>query len=128
VAFNDKNHLIAAGFYFTNLRDIVRCAFCGVKLVYWQHEDDPFMTTIALVRLVGSFDVYLSGTFLLVLPTSLAHYLSTLPEVAHFEYKPNSYPERLEVLLFVFLLFLSVQLLEPPSLIFNFLLAASSRI
>jgi len=34
------------------------------------------------VRLVGSLNVYLSGTSLLVLPTILPHRLSSLPDAA----------------------------------------------
>jgi len=33
VTFIDKNHLVAAGFYFTNQSDIFRCAFRGVEIV-----------------------------------------------------------------------------------------------
>jgi len=38
----DKNHLAAAGFYYTKWSDVVRCAFCGVELGYWEEGDDPF--------------------------------------------------------------------------------------
>jgi len=34
VSFMNKNYLAAAGFYFTNCSDVVRCAFCGVKVGY----------------------------------------------------------------------------------------------
>jgi len=32
VPFMDANQLAAAGFYFTNQSDIVRCVFCGVEI------------------------------------------------------------------------------------------------
>ena len=31
----DANQLAAAGFYFTDQSDIVRCVFCGVEIGYW---------------------------------------------------------------------------------------------
>jgi len=42
VSFMDKNHLSAAGFYFTNRNDVVRCAFCGVEVGRWEVGDDAF--------------------------------------------------------------------------------------
>jgi hypothetical protein len=32
VSFMDPNQMAAAGFYFTNRRDIVCCAFCAVEI------------------------------------------------------------------------------------------------
>jgi hypothetical protein len=32
----DANQLAAIGFYFTNHNVIVRCAFCGVEVGYWE--------------------------------------------------------------------------------------------
>jgi len=40
VSFMDKNQLSAAGFYFTNRGDVVRCAFCGVEVGRWEEGDD----------------------------------------------------------------------------------------
>jgi len=48
VPFMDANQLAAAGFYFTNQSDIVRCVFCGVEIVYWREEDDGLKVTSAL--------------------------------------------------------------------------------
>ena len=42
VSFMDKNYLAAAGFYFTNCGDVVRCAFCGVEEGYWKEGDNAF--------------------------------------------------------------------------------------
>jgi len=42
VPFMDTNHLSAAGFYFTNRGDVVRCAFCGVEVGRWEEGDDAF--------------------------------------------------------------------------------------
>jgi len=40
VPFMDANQLAAAGFYFTNLSDVVRCVFCGVRVCHWSAGDD----------------------------------------------------------------------------------------
>ena len=40
VSFMDKNYLAAAGFYFTNCGDVVRCGFCGVEVGYWKKGDN----------------------------------------------------------------------------------------
>ena len=42
VSFMDKNYLAAAGFYFTNCGDVVRCAFCEVEVGYWKKGDNAF--------------------------------------------------------------------------------------
>jgi hypothetical protein len=42
VSFMDTNHLSAAGFYYTNQGDVVRCAFCGVEVGRWEEGDDAF--------------------------------------------------------------------------------------
>ena len=66
------------------------------------------------VRLVSSLDVYLPGTSLLVLPTSLQHLLSNLPEAATCVWFSlrifNSHEERLRRLVCISS-FVSVQLL-----------------
>ena len=36
----NANQLVAAGFYFTNLSDVVRCFFCGVQVCHWSEGDD----------------------------------------------------------------------------------------
>jgi len=36
----DANELAAAGFYFTNWSDVVRCAFCGVQVGRSEEGDD----------------------------------------------------------------------------------------
>ena len=38
----DVNQLVAAGFFFTNRGDVVRCAFCGVEVGHWVEGDDAF--------------------------------------------------------------------------------------
>ena len=40
VLFMDVNQWAAAVFYFTNKSDLVRCAFCGVEVGYWEEEDN----------------------------------------------------------------------------------------
>jgi hypothetical protein len=42
VSFMDKDHMSAAGFYFTNRGDVVCCAFCGVEVGRWEEGDDAF--------------------------------------------------------------------------------------
>ena len=42
MSFMDKNDMSAVGFYFTEQEDVVRCAFCGVKVGRWEQGDDPF--------------------------------------------------------------------------------------
>ena len=42
VQFIDKNQLAAVGFYYTDWKDLVYCAFYGVQLSQWEQEDDPF--------------------------------------------------------------------------------------
>ena len=39
VQFMDANELVAAGFYFTNWGDVVRCAFCEVEVGRWEEGD-----------------------------------------------------------------------------------------
>lgn len=41
VSFIDKHKLAAAGFYYINRDDIVRCAFCEVEVGNWEEGDDP---------------------------------------------------------------------------------------
>ena len=40
VEFIDKNDLAAAGFYHTQFKDVVCCAYCNVRLGQWKHEDN----------------------------------------------------------------------------------------
>ena len=42
MSFMDKNDMSAVGFYFTEQEDVVRCAFCGVKVGRWEQGDDTF--------------------------------------------------------------------------------------
>jgi len=42
VSFIGKNYLAADGFYFTNCGDVIRCAFCGVKVGYWKEGYNAF--------------------------------------------------------------------------------------
>ena len=57
VAFMDKNHLAAAGFYYTNSSGVVCCA---LELGHWQ-ETTHSKTTSAGVRLVGSLTLQRGG-------------------------------------------------------------------
>jgi len=36
----EPKQLAAAGFYFTNQSDLVRCFFCGVEMGHWEEGDD----------------------------------------------------------------------------------------
>lgn len=42
ITFMDPHRLSAAGFYYTDQNDVVRCAFCGVEVGRWEEGDDPF--------------------------------------------------------------------------------------
>jgi hypothetical protein len=37
----DIDKLVSAGFFYTNLGDVVRCAFCNVEVGRWEKGDDP---------------------------------------------------------------------------------------
>jgi len=54
VPFVDANQLAAAGFYFTNQSDIVRCVFCGVEIGYWTDGDDALKEHQRWSRSCGS--------------------------------------------------------------------------
>jgi hypothetical protein len=38
----EPNQMAAAGFYFTNKRDVLCCAFCAVEIGQWEKEDNFF--------------------------------------------------------------------------------------
>jgi E3 ubiquitin-protein ligase XIAP len=42
LSFMDKTEMTAGEFYFTGVRDIVRCLFCRVEIGYWKLGDNPF--------------------------------------------------------------------------------------
>jgi E3 ubiquitin-protein ligase XIAP len=42
VPFMDPHRMAAAGFYYINQADVVRCAFCSVEVGHWEEGDDPF--------------------------------------------------------------------------------------
>jgi len=42
VPFINVNQPVAAGFFFTNRGDVVRCAFCGMEVGHWVERDDAF--------------------------------------------------------------------------------------
>ena len=60
----DKNYLAAAGFYFTNCGDVVRCAFCGVEVGYLKEGDKAIADISFGVHFVDSLRTCLSGTSL----------------------------------------------------------------
>lgn len=41
VSFINPSDMVAAGFYYTNVGDRVRCAFCGVEIGQWIPSDIP---------------------------------------------------------------------------------------
>ena len=61
--FMDKNQLVAAGFYYTNRGDVVRCAFCGVEVGMWDEDDCPlnehrrFSPSCAFIKGLGNISV-----------------------------------------------------------------------
>ena len=68
VQFIDKNHLAAAGFYYTDWKDIVCCAFCDVQLGQWKEEDNPSKEHERWSALVGLLKSSLLATYLLAPP------------------------------------------------------------
>lgn len=40
--FTNIGWLAAAGFYYFDYEDVVRCAFCNITLRNWREEDDPY--------------------------------------------------------------------------------------
>jgi len=43
VAFMDISHLANEEFHYTNMCDVMYCAFCGDEIVSWEKGDVPFM-------------------------------------------------------------------------------------
>ncbi|KAK7789133.1 hypothetical protein R5R35_002077 [Gryllus longicercus] len=41
VSFMSENLLAEAGFYYLHTGDLVRCAFCGIQIAYWEFGDKP---------------------------------------------------------------------------------------
>ena len=90
----DPNQMAAAGFYYTNTRDVVCCAFCEVGIGHWEKTDNPITEH---QRWSPSCD-FIKGLFVGNIPilsnnqpeTSSQHTAS----VSHMEYRPNSRPER----------------------------------
>jgi len=77
------------------------------------------------IRIASSLEVYLLGTFLLVLPTSLPHHLSSLSEavtsvVLFLSIDPFKIQNVVGILSSIYC-FTSLQRLWPPPLIFHFL-------
>ena len=71
----DVNQLVAAGFFFTNRADVVRCAFCGVEVGHWVEEMMHLSIISVGVQLASLLRGCLQETFLLHLKhfnTSLA--------------------------------------------------------
>lgn len=103
VPFMDTNLLSAAGFYYTNKGDVVRCAFCGVEVGRWEEGDEPFRDhqrwspSCGFVKglMVGNIPVGFDGQ-----PGTSSS--SLYQETSHsydvcgpyLEFRPNSGPER----------------------------------
>ncbi|XP_023710490.2 baculoviral IAP repeat-containing protein 2 [Cryptotermes secundus] len=100
VPFMDPNRLAAAGFYYINQGDVVRCVFCGVEVGHWEEGDDPFRDhqrwapSCGFVRglQVGNIPISQDG-----LPEGpSAQEASRSYDVCgpYLEFRPNSGPER----------------------------------
>jgi len=37
--FMDKNKMAVAGFYYTNVSHVVRCALCGLEVCHWSEGE-----------------------------------------------------------------------------------------
>jgi len=97
VSFMDKNHLAAAGFYYTNWSDIVCCAFCGVEVWQWEKGDNA----IADHRRWSPSCGFIKGLFVGNIPihsetSSPPQQTSRSYDVCgpFMELRPNSRPER----------------------------------
>ena len=99
VDFIDRNHLAAIGFYFTEFRDVVRCAFCAVEAGHWVDGDDPVRTHKRLSPSCG----FLRGLFVGNIPLNFDNKPETpsdsgpqIQRAPQLEHRPNSGPERCE--------------------------------
>lgn len=41
ISFLHNFCLLSLGFFYTHIRDIVRCPFCDVEVMSWEEGDDP---------------------------------------------------------------------------------------
>ena len=97
VPFMDANQLAAAGFYFTNLSDVVRCVFCGVRVCHWSAGDDAlkehhrWSPSCGFVKglCVGNIPILSKDQF-----EKSPQQPTRSRDMCSFELKPNSVPER----------------------------------
>ena len=99
IRFMDPHRLSAAGFYYTNESDNVRCAFCSVEVGRWEEGDDPFRDhqrwspSCPFVRglPVGNIPISPNGQ-----PETSTSAVRVGRDVcgAFFEIRPNAAPER----------------------------------
>jgi len=93
----DKNHLAAAGFYFTNCSDVARCAFRGVEVCYWKDGDNAIADHQRWSPSCG----FIKGLYIGNIPThsetsSTSQQISRSHDVCgpFMELKPNFRPEQ----------------------------------
>ena len=124
--FMDVNQMAAAGFYFTNKSDIVRCAFCGVVVGYWEKGEDalkehqrwsPFCE-FAKGLGAGNFPILSNDE-----PEKSPEQPSQSRNMcgARLELRPNSLPERSKYY-YLYFFFCYVCVFNNSVLIFNVLL------
>jgi len=131
VAFIDNNNIAEAEFYYTDHSDVVRCALCVEQIGLCQEGDNAFkehglwsLNCEFIRRLsVGNNPIGSSDQ-----PTASSEQPSKSRDMCgyHFQYRPNSHPQRCKYTCLLIFLFLSVTFL--PSPFFKFVLATSSRI
>jgi len=115
VAFIHKNNQAEAGFYYTCHSDVVWCSFCVAQIGLWQDhafkEHRRWSPNCEFVRGLSVANIAIGSSDQ---PTASTEQTSKSRDVwgYHFEYRPNSHPERCKYTSLVFL-FLSVQILLP---------------
>jgi len=99
VPFMDANQLAAAGFYFTDQSDIVRCVFCGVEIGYCT-DGDGALKEHRRWSPSCSFAKGLHVGNIPILSNNRPEKSSQKPAQSHdvcvslYELRPNSVPER----------------------------------
>jgi hypothetical protein len=126
IPFMDGNQLAAAGFYFTNQSDVVRCAFCGVEVGHWEEWDDVLKEHQRWSPSCG-FAKGLCVRNIPILSNDQPEKTSDQPTRSRnmcnprLELRPNSLPERTKYY-YLYFLFCYICVFDNSVLIFNVLL------
>ena len=122
--FMDANQLAAAGFYFTNKSDVVRCAFCGVEVGHSEKGDDALKEHQRWSPSCGSSKGCVGSIPILSneQPGKSSDQPTRSRNVcgARLELRPNSFPERSKYYCLYFFCYVCVS--NNSVLIFNVIL------